>query len=364
MEQTSVNKIINGKVFFYGEGDSYINAFNNIVDLLDINIKEITFLSDMEEILALRGGTLFLGLGGVKLNQVISKCKREGITIVSYFPGIIHLDVLLSVFSRASSDIVILPNKYAYNIFRKVQAKLSFNCSSFVLPYLLGTKEQISASSEYSGISLFIEQSIVPTSEKERKDFILTLFDFAKRYPSRKLIILVRDHVNSPHTVTHSILSIIDKFSLDTPKNVNIVCGRSSDYIDQCDHVISFTSTVILEAVHKDKAISILTLKEPYVYGQDLFFGTGLVAGKIRTTDKVDRKSKWFKDHVIDGETFLSFTDGNKINYDFTLSLVLFVNLLVCNISLHSRLDRVLIRSIMRSFKYTLKYNRIHRREN
>lgn len=364
MEKTNINEIINGKIFFYGEGDSYINAFNNIVDLLDINIKEIAFLSGLEDVLELKDGTLFLGLGGMKLNQVISKCKREEITVVTYFPGIIHLDALLSVFSRASSDIVILPNKYAYNLFLKIQDKLSFNCSSFVLPYLLGAKDQISSSLECSGRSLFIEQSIVPASEKERHNFVLTLFDFATRYPSRELIILVRDHINSPHMVIHSVHSIIDKFSLDTPKNVTIVCGRSSDYIDHCDHVISFTSTVILEAAHKNKSISILPLKEPYTYGQDLFFDTGLISVTMKATCKVDSKSKWFKDHIIDDEVLLSFSQGKKTNYDFTLSMALIVNLLVCNIILHPRLDKVLIRSMIRSFKYALKYNRIYRSQS
>jgi len=364
LKKIEVKNTINGKVFFYGEGDSYINAFNNIVNLLDINTEEITYLPNIEDVLNIEDGTLFLGLGGVKLNQVISNCNRKGIKIVTYFPGIIHLDALLSLFSRASSDIVILPNRYSFNLFRKVKAKSLFDCSYFVLPYLLGNKFQPVSNFERSGRSLFIEQSIVPASEKERLDLILILFNFSKNHPSRELIILVRDHVNSPHTVIHCILSIIEKFSLDVPKNVHIVCGSSSDYINSCDHVISFTSTVILEAAHKDKFISILTLKNPYEYGQDLFFDTGIISETVRPNNKIDRKSKWFKDHVFDNGVLLSSPEEKEIHYDFTLSMALFFKLVAFNISLHHRLNGSLIRSIVRSFKYTLKYNRIHRIKN
>ncbi|MFS1874870.1 DUF6716 putative glycosyltransferase [Enterovibrio norvegicus] len=359
-----ISRLLNKDVYFYGEGDSYVNAFKNVVSLLGVNSKGVNFLSTVEEVLALKNGTLFLGLGGVKLNLIISKCQREDLTIVTYFPGIIHMDAVLSIFSRASSDVVILPNKYSYDLFRKVQQKLSFNCSYFVLPYLLDLQKNDFPNTVKSERSLFIEQSIVPASEQERHKLILILFEFAKKHPSRELIILVRDSLNSPHAVTHCIFDIIDKFSLEKPHNVNIVCGSSSAYINYCDHVISCTSTVVLDAAFKNKSISILPLRKPYQYGQDLFFDTGLITEIITPTNKLNRRSKWFENHIFYDRYLQSPYELNKKYYDFPLSFFLFLKLLACNFSLHFRLDSVLVRSIIRSMKFAIKYNKIHRGKN
>lgn len=346
--------------YYYGSSDSYFNAFLKISKFVGVDIEDVVVISNESELVYIGSGTIFLGFGGKKLNEFLSVFKKEEVKFVSFFPGIVYLDAFLSCYSRANCDLVILPNLHSEKLFNSVKRRFGFKCSSLVVPYLIDLSPK--PIGKEKNISLFIEQSIVPYSYKERLQLVKDLLFFAQLYKNRTLIILLREFQNSPHHTVYKFEDIIEDNNITVPDNVSIKYGKASEVIDQCDHVISATSTVIFDAVYKDKYVSIYPLNNPEVYGQDVFIESKVVSHDLSCFNKVDRNSPWFKEHILNGHVFLNLEWHLNTNYGFEFSLSNAISILRCNYNLHPRVDVTLLKSLFRSYKYSLLYRKFYRR--
>ncbi|MCP4884305.1 MAG: hypothetical protein GY908_10995 [Flavobacteriales bacterium] len=313
--------------------DSYVNAV--------LNIKSCS--------------SLIYTFGGVKLVEESFNNNNA----CSIFPGIFYKDAVLGVISRSNSQCIISYNQYSYlksrtflNVFR-----LSDSTSVSFEHYLFNKYDLVAELC----LSVFFEQSIVPFHEKERLDLIHTLMDFAVKHPERQLVVCTRQYEISPHKPKITFQDIVVKYGLQLPENMQIVEGAAADWLPKAEHVISITSTVLLDAIYNGKQVSILKLKRFKHYEQKIFAESGLLHESI-VYPPPEVCPEWKKLHVYDPDFQPEPIEikGNKEVFDFRLSFKNIYRIFKANYLHFEKLNVDFFKYSLKNIIFFRKYHRIY----
>ncbi|MCS0000077.1 hypothetical protein NB620_07255 [Vibrio alginolyticus] len=290
--------------------------------------------------------------GGIKM--VRSSLNGEQVNTI--FPGVFYKDAVLSLISRANSERIFLYNQYSFEKAKQVFRIFDVDINLSVRPYLM--KKQVSDRTE-RGLSVFFEQSIVPYRERERLFVIEKLISFAYREPNRKLVICTREYENSPHEPKVTFQEIITKHDLQLPKNLHITVGKSEDWLPRAEHVISITSSVLLDAIYNRKNVTVLELPKSAHYGQGLFFNSGLMskdivfpAGNVCKEWGELHVTPYIKDEHIEGD--------NKAVFDFNLNLKNIICIFKTNYLHFGKINKDFIRYSIKNMVFFHRYHQIY----
>ena len=286
---------------------------------------------------------------------MVSSCFCGG-RVNTIFPGVFYKDAVLSLISRANSDCVFLYNQYSFEKAKQVFRIFDVDINLRVRPYLM--KKQVSDQTE-RGLSVFFEQSIVPYGEQERLSVIEKLISFACREPNRQLVICTREYENSPHDPQITFQEIITKHDLKLPPNLHITAGKSDDWLPRAEHVISITSSVLLDAIYNRKNVTVLELPKSTHYGQGLFFNSGLMSKDIVFPAKGVCK-EWFELHV---EPYIKdeyIEGGIKSVFEFNLDFKNIVCILKANYLHFGKINKDFIRYSIKNMVFFYRYHKIY----
>ncbi|MEZ9527224.1 DUF6716 putative glycosyltransferase [Enterovibrio norvegicus] len=290
--------------------------------------------------------------GGVKM---VAQCysNRVGGTI---FPGVFYKDAVLSIMSRANSNCVYVYNKYSFYKAKEIFEIFNIDVIVKSEPYLV---RKYSSESLETGLSVFFEQSVVPYLEVERLYVIKKLISFATLNIDRRVVICTRDYKNSPHTPKVTFQDIVEKYQLVFPRNLEIIVGSARDWLPKAEHVISITSSVILDGVYNKKSVSVLAIPRSAHYGQGLFANSGLMCNEIGfPTQNVDED--WESLHVepfFEEEHLKSLIPNCfKFNLDFSN----FSKILKANYLHFGKVDWDFVKYSVKNTLFFRKYRRIY----
>ncbi len=272
------------------------------------------------------------------------------------FPGIFYKDAVLSLISRSNSSSVFVYNQYSFEKAKQVFDIFDINILIKSRPYLMKKAESVISE---AGLSVFFEQSIVPYKEHERLYVIDKLISFAYREPNRKLVICTRDYENSPHQPKITFQDIIAKQHLTLPENLHIIIGRSDDWLPRAEHVISVTSSVLLDAIYNGKSVTVLELPRSEYYGQGLFKESGLMCKEIHFPTK-SVNNEWAQLHVtpfIEDEHVKG--SGNEV-FDFKLNLKNIKRILKANYLHFGKVNKDFVRYSLKNMVFFRKYHKIY----
>ncbi|MDG2664296.1 hypothetical protein P7M31_25910 [Vibrio parahaemolyticus] len=314
--------------------NDYLDSYRNAIKNLDKEECDIT------------------PFGGVKM--VRSCLVRERVNTI--FPGIFYKDAVLSLISRANSDCIFLYNQYSFEKAKQVFRIFDVDINLRVRPYLM--KKQFSDQTEI-GLSVFFEQSIVPYRERERLYVIEKLISFAYREPNRKLVICTREYENSPHNPKITFQKIITKHDLKLPQNLHITVGKSDDWLPRAEHVISITSSVLLDAIYNRKNVTVLELPKSTHYGQGLFFNSGLMSKDIVFPAENVCK-EWVELHVMPYIKDEHIEGGNKNCFEFNLNLKNIICILKANYLHFGKVNKDFIRYSIKNMVFFYRYHQIY----
>lgn len=168
---------------------------------------------------------------------------------------------------------------------------------------------------------LFVVQTDIPKSKKEREYIAGQLFHYAKKFKNRKLIIKPKikpgENFAHPQIFPYEDIFKEKKYISD---NIEFNYGGIVDLIKSVDAVISISSTAILEACLLSKPCAIITdLGIAERYGNTYFAESGM----LRSFDDIfnDRisfaKFDWIRKEVgapLLSEVFYAITEGGKLD--------------------------------------------------
>ncbi|PMI35238.1 hypothetical protein BCU46_19055 [Enterovibrio norvegicus] len=274
----------------------------------------------------------------------------------TYFPGIFYKDAVLSLISRANSDCIFLYNQYSFEKAKQVFGIFDVGIKLSVHPYL--TKKKSSDQTEKE-LSVFFEQSIVPYRERDRLFVIKKLISFSYREPNRKVIICMRKYENSPHKPKITFQQIIEKHGIILPENLQLVVGKSDDWLPRAEHVISITSSVLLDAIYNRKHVTILELPKCGYYGQGLFLNSGLMSKEVVfPTDSVCEE--WAKLHVDPYIENDYLEGGCKGFFDFKLTSKNIMCILRANYFHFGGINKDFIHYSIKNMVFFHRYHKIY----
>ncbi|MFV8433959.1 DUF6716 putative glycosyltransferase [Vibrio owensii] len=296
-----------------------------------------------------------LSFGG---RSLVKECFTSPFHYSAIFPGIFFKDAVLCLLSRSNAKRIYVYNRYSYLKCKEVLDLFNIKKEIVLCPYLLsefGTKAEL----ENNDLSVFFEQSIVPYEEIERLDVINKLVKFAKENPEREIVVCLRDYKNSPHKPKATFQYIIEKHCISIPNNMKVVVGRSEYWLPRAKHIISITSSVLLDAIYNNKDISILKIPKSDFYGQAIFEGSGVICADIKfPTNEVDANWKALHINPEYEKEFIN-TNGNDF-FDFKLDVRNISRILKANYIHFGRINKDFIRYSIKNMVFFHRYHKIY----
>ncbi|MFZ3516541.1 hypothetical protein LC147_26045 [Vibrio harveyi] len=312
----------------------YLDSYRNAIKNVDKSESDIT------------------PFGGIKM--VSSSLSGEQVNTI--FPGIFYKDAVLSLISRANSKCIFLYNQYSFEKAKQVFRIFDVDITLSARPYLM--KEKTSVRIE-TGLSVFFEQSIVPYRERERLFVIEKLIAFAHREPNRQVVICTRDYKNNPHKSKITFQKIITKHDLQLPENLQITVGKSDDWLPRAEHVISITSSVLLDAIYNKRDVTVLELPKSVHYGQGLFLNSGLMRKDIVFPGNSICK-EWAKLHTTSYIKDEYLKGNNEAVFDFKLNLKNIMCILKANYLHFGKINKDFIFYSIKNIFFFHRYHQIY----
>lgn len=249
------------------------NLAGNELEWLDV-----TKVADQSQLRTVK--YIFAGLGGRDLNQLIKTLKiklhNTSPIIIGYFPGILHLRIFESLTTRLLCDQVLLNCERDYKLYQQIARATTRNENGilFGAPWI----RPALASNPTKEISfLFIEQSIVPESLKDRTNLVKNLIKLAKQQPDWKCVVALRARQGeaSSHSTEHCLEKIYNRLKPDL-ENLHFVVEDIDMLIARSHHVATISSSAALTSLAWGKLtlfINDMGVKE--AFGNNLFKDSG-----------------------------------------------------------------------------------------
>jgi hypothetical protein len=159
---------------------------------------------------------IYAGLGGRALSRLIRGVKGAALSvkqkkplIVSYFPGVLHLHIFESLVTRLRADRVLLNCERDYQLYRRVAlATIGQNNGMLLGAPWIGRQPDQTADNNID--LLFIEQSIVPKSRKDRIQLVEHLAKLSVQKPDWRIVVVLRARQDqaSSHQVEYCLEAI------------------------------------------------------------------------------------------------------------------------------------------------------------
>ncbi|WGE89088.1 DUF6716 putative glycosyltransferase [Actinobacillus arthritidis] len=278
-----------------------------------IKYKQILFSYDLDY---LQYDIIILSVGNAATKKFIAhfyenhsiSCKRP--IIISIFPGLIfgHTE---SILSRIDTDIILvnsLLDKEKVNEILKV-----YRSTTKVIHYGLINidinKKNIFSKRNFEKTIVFIEQIRIPETKEEKEFVVDKLINLAENYPEKE-IIFKRRIIEREVTVHEDKISYIDILNKkELPTNFQISSEPIYDLYHKMDLCLSFSSTVLLEALYYGIPIAVISdlgINDNYALdkflGSDIFLSFDEIERGIRPMPSVLwlEKNLYFDDNRDD----------------------------------------------------------------
>ncbi|WGE31631.1 hypothetical protein NYR60_07130 [Actinobacillus genomosp. 2] len=220
-------------------------------------------------------------------------CKRP--IIISIFPGLIfgHTE---SILSRIDTDIILvnsLLDKEKVNEILKVYRSTTEVIHYGLINIDINKKNSFSKRNSEKTI-VFIEQIRIPETKEEKEFVVDRLINLAKNYPEKE-VIFKRRIIEREVTVHEDKISYIDILNKkELPTNFQISNEPIADLYHKMDLCLSFSSTVLLEALYYGIPIAIISdlgINDNYALdnflGSDLFLSFNEIEKGLRSIPSV-----------------------------------------------------------------------------
>lgn len=243
------------------------------------------------------------GLGGRDLNKLIYGIRKfvsksyDNITfpkIIGYFPGVLHLRIFESLATRLLCDQVLLNCERDYFLYRKLALAtigkdngLMFGAPWISPPPTTSIPQDIDL--------LFVEQSVVPETLRDRTSLVKCLIALARQHPSWRIVVALR--ARKGNASSHDLKYCLEEIS----QNLLAGEGGVEFVIDDIDHLIArshriatISSSVAYTSLAWDKETwFIRDLGVNKNWGNDLFKRSGYMVWLHQIGDLVFSKSTW-----------------------------------------------------------------------
>lgn len=273
----------------------------------ELGLSETTPVTSMKRLFQsgeLAGFTaVYLGAtGGFIRNFLLNMQSRfpqgtpRPLTITGY-PGIILREKLSGFANRCGCDVVLLNSPADLQEYRRFCAHYGITCDGARLfgyafpPVQLERKERLQR-------VLFVEQSAIPASLRERLYLIHQLAAYASRHPDREIIIKPRlvPGEKSLFTTKYHLEFLIQSLP-DVPKNMRVDYGDIQQLLQTADLCLTISSSVALQSMWYGIPTGIIRdfgIRDEY--GTDFFRESGcLCSFEDLMTDKLPRLNReWF----------------------------------------------------------------------
>ncbi|QGM80110.1 DUF6716 putative glycosyltransferase [Otariodibacter oris] len=271
--------------------------------IANFNIVELNFSTlDQYNIVMLSMGNSSFRKFIVQYYDFFSNTDLHRPLLISIFPGVIFGQVD-SIISRINSDIVIANNQADVELIEKMAR--TYNNNLKVLNYGIVNINQNFLRERNRNKEeniVFIDQVRIPNLYHEREYVVDNLIELAKSNPEKNIIIKTR--VNAKEITVH-----IDKYPYFdilkhkvVPSNLYISSESIDSLYHKMDFCISFSSTVIFEALYYGipcGVIKDLGIREDF--SNKYFLDSGLLMSFSEIKAGIRRKVdiNWFDNYVV-----------------------------------------------------------------
>lgn len=204
----------------------------------------------------LTGDICFLSLTGGFIKKFYSKyfeiIKSENRPIlITGFPGICYQNVLDGIVSRSLCDILLINNKYEYEVYSKFVKKFGLHDVGIVVGFFSNINDRI----DNTGMErdfVFSDQVAAPNTVKERLYLADKLMRFCDSIRGKGRLIIKPRVMPGERTLFNSKLYILDAINIvrkSLPDNLLITNDNIFNYIQKGASSITVSSTVGIEAL-------------------------------------------------------------------------------------------------------------------
>lgn len=211
----------------------------------------------------------------------ISSSKRP--IVITGFSGLIDPTELHGLLCRVGSDIICINSEAALTAFTQSLHLLGLPTSSlqltgYVRDYL---NHPAPTSPESIKTVMYVEQHRVLADKYQQEYVIDRINDYARKFPERRVLVKLRKRS------TKQGLAFFSQFDLESywkkrfsplPGNLAFVDGPADTLLPSVDLLLSFSSTMIIEALILGKRAAVISdLGIQNRYGNQVFVGSGLL---------------------------------------------------------------------------------------
>ncbi len=254
-----------------------------------------------------------------RLNDFFPEGKPRTLTIAGY-PGVILREKLSGFANRCGCDFVLLNSPADLKDYQRFCLNYGLNASGarlfgYAFPHFHAAKK------ESIRRVLFVEQSAIPSSRRERLYLIQQLAFYAKKYPHREVIIKPRllPGEKSVFTTRHH-MEFLMRALPDLPKNLRVDYGAIQQHLEESDLCLTLSSTVALQAMWYGIPTGIIRdFGVQDEYGTDFFRESGcLISFDDLAKDNLPTlRPDWFSRHFADcGDAMHSLAESVKKEYE------------------------------------------------
>lgn len=232
------------------------------------------------------------GLSSRRLFHYLARQKGKTPFVISLYPGLLLRNAFEGHAARAAADRIWLNCRRDVDAYQAMCRSFGMDGSNarlFGPASVLETIERGPDASR-SGPVVFFEQAVIPRFYDERKHMVRSLFNLARRYPDRQVLIKARvaGKQATLHRTWHAIDGLMDEIAAEDggrPENLALTGEPASQLLSRAGCCLTVTSTVAVEAIHAGVPTAILCDAGAIDdYGLQYFFGSGL----LRSVEQLD----------------------------------------------------------------------------
>ncbi|SMB89847.1 hypothetical protein SAMN05660772_01422 [Pasteurella testudinis DSM 23072] len=250
---------------------------------------------------------IILSIGNNLSRQFLTNFHRDFLSetdrplLISIFAGVIfgQTDTILC---KIDTDILLANCKQDTEIAKRLSELYNGNIEIINYGLINIDNRRFSSNKKEEKNIFFIDQVKIPYSRQERTYVLSKLIDFARSYPDKNVFIKSRVLPGevTVHKDKYSYINLIKNFN-DVPKNLSFRSENINDLYNEMDLCISFSSTVILEALYYKIPVAVISdLGILERYASNFFLDSGLLISfdKLISGNRVSVKHEWFDKYI------------------------------------------------------------------
>lgn len=251
------------------------------------------------------------GLSTRRLFQFLPPYGKSRPIVISVYPGLVLRYLYDGLSTRAPADLLWLNCRRDVREYRRMCEGFGIDQSNVRLFGNGSVLEKIERKPEAScgGPIVFFEQAVIPRHYDERRFLVAQLFEFACRYPKRRVLIKARTlgSRSTLHKTWYPIDSLFREVSSTVcqpvPANISLTDEGTGKLLSEASLCLTVSSTVAVEALYADiPTVIINDFGAHDDYGLQYFYGSGI----LKSFDQIDLEKlpvpekSWLDDHTCD----------------------------------------------------------------